>query len=151
MNNKIIPRINKNFNKLENILKRSFFNDFFFDDPFFDSSVIEEFKPSSEFFEDEKNYYVEMDIPGMKKENIRVEFLNSNLLRIEGERKEKEEFKGYRKHFSESFYGNFTREFYLAKPIEEDSVEAKYEDGILKIIVPKMFRDNHKNKQIEIK
>ena len=87
--------------------------------------------------EDEKAYYLEVDLPGIKKEDINIE-VQDNMLIISGERKFKkeEEDKGYKR--VESFFGKFERRFTLPSDADIDKIEAKTEDGVLHIIIPKV-------------
>lgn len=85
------------------------------------------------------DFRVEMAVPGMKKEDFKVE-LDNNTLIIQGEVSENSEDadneeRGYtRKEFS---YRAFSRSFYLPNTVESDSIEGKYEDGILRLVIPK--------------
>ncbi len=99
--------------------------------------------------EDEKAYYIEVDLPGVKKEDINVE-VKDNILVISGERKFKkeEEDKGYKR--VESFFGKFERRFTLPADADPERIEAKVEDGVLYITIPKI--EQHQNaKKIEVK
>ncbi|MRJ02376.1 MAG: Hsp20/alpha crystallin family protein [Epsilonproteobacteria bacterium] len=99
--------------------------------------------------EDEKAYYLEVDLPGVKKKDINIE-IKDNMLIISGERKFKKEEKdkGYKR--VESFFGKFERRFALPPDADTEKIEAKVEDGVLKITIPKV--EEQKNvKKIEIK
>ena len=99
--------------------------------------------------EDEKAYYIEVDLPGVKKEDINVE-VKDNILIISGERKFKkeEEDKGYKR--VESFFGKFERRFTLPADADPERIEAKVEDGVLYITIPKV--EQHQNaKKIQVK
>ncbi|BCD68756.1 Hsp20/alpha crystallin family protein [Nitratiruptor sp. YY09-18] len=87
--------------------------------------------------EDEKAYYVEVDLPGVKKEDINLE-VKDNMLIVSGERKFKkeEEDKGYKR--VESFFGKFERRFTLPADADTEKIEATVEDGVLKITIPKV-------------
>ncbi len=92
--------------------------------------------PNSDITEDEKEYMIRMDIPGMEKENIKVNYQDGRLT-ITGERKmeESEEKKDYirRERYSGSFYRSFT----LPEAVKEDQIDATFKDGVLKLVVPK--------------
>ncbi|WP_323833808.1 Hsp20/alpha crystallin family protein [Algoriphagus sp. D3-2-R+10] len=94
------------------------------------------------------DFRVEMAVPGMKKEDFKVE-LDNNTLTIQAEVSENSEDHnhesvGYtRKEFS---YRAFTRSFYLPNTVENDKIEAKYQDGILRLVIPK--REEAKKKPI---
>lgn len=87
--------------------------------------------------EDEKSYSVDATIPGVKKEDIHVA-IDGNEVSISAEiRNEKEVKEGERVLRTERFYGKTTRRFALANEIDESASTAKYEDGILKLTLPK--------------
>jgi HSP20 family protein len=92
--------------------------------------------PAVNISEDNDNYYVEMSAPGYHKDDVKVE-MDENMLIVSAERKkeETEEDKTFtRKEFS---YGSFKRSLYLPDTVKEDEIHAKYEDGILKLTLPK--------------
>ncbi|WP_255501687.1 Hsp20/alpha crystallin family protein [Olivibacter sp. SDN3] len=93
--------------------------------------------PSVNVRETTDSYEVEMAAPGMKKEDFKVE-LDGNLLTISSsrEQQEKKEDNGYsRKEFS---YQSFRRSFNFPKDVvDEDKIEAKYVDGLLRLTIPK--------------
>ncbi len=124
------------------------FNDIF--DEFFSNTPsyrTDSFVPSVDISETDTQFQISAELPGIKKENINVD-LEKSRLTISGERKMKNEEKGKNFHRVETQYGSFTRSFYLPDTIDEDSVQAKYEDGILNITINK---SNDKiKKQIEI-
>jgi HSP20 family protein len=94
------------------------------------------FIPHCEVSEDEKNYVIELDIPGMKKEDIQVE-AHDGYLKVSGERKSIREEKEKNYHVSERSYGNFSRIFRLGDKADLVHVEGQYENGVLKLKVPK--------------
>lgn len=85
------------------------------------------------------DFRVEMAVPGMNKEDFRVE-LDNNTLVIKAEashnhEENHEEERGYtRREFS---YHTFSRSFYLPNTVDTDGIEGKYEDGILRLVIPK--------------
>jgi len=98
--------------------------------------------------EDKDNYYVEVDLPGIKKEDIQIS-LEDNILKVHGERKEKTKQENTTQHYSEVFYGSFTREFLLPVATEKEAVKARYEDGVLFITVPKSAKSKAHQIQID--
>jgi len=96
----------------------------------------------------EKGYTLEIDLPGVEKENIDIA-INDNILTISGERKvqKNEESENYTK--IESFFGRFERSFKLPADADTDNIEAKYENGVLKIFIPRKAK--LEGKKIEIK
>ena len=84
------------------------------------------------------NFEVEMAAPGMNKNDFRVE-LDGNLLTITSERKEENEVKDGQRYSRREFsYQSFQRSFQLPKEVvDADKIEAKYENGVLRLVVPK--------------
>lgn len=103
------------------------------------------FSPSCEVKEDEKNYYLRVDIPGVNKENINIDYDNKTLT-IQAERKEENEGRNDKQYFSEIYYGSYTRSFRLDKAIDEAKVQAKYKDGVLSLELPKLEKESEKLK-----
>ncbi|MBI2270503.1 MAG: Hsp20/alpha crystallin family protein [Bacteroidetes bacterium] len=92
--------------------------------------------PYANIIEREKDYLIELAAPGLSKGDFKVE-LDDNTICISTENKENKEKKdtGYRcREFS---YENFSRSFRLPENSKAEKIEAKYEDGILKIEIPK--------------
>ena len=87
--------------------------------------------------EDDRGYVVKAEIPGVRKEDIKVS-IDGNRVSIQAEaRKEKEEKKGETVIRSERYYGSQYRGFTLAQEIDQASAEASYENGILSLALPK--------------
>lgn len=120
-------------------------------DEFFNEAVASRsstFTPSINISETEDQLNIEVEIPGMKKEDININVENSTLT-ISGERKQKTEEDGRRFHRVETSYGAFNRSFQLPDHVEEESIEAEYKDGVLNISMGK--REEKLKKQIAIK
>lgn len=87
--------------------------------------------------EEDKGYLVKAEIPGVKKEDIQVS-IDGNRVSISAEvRKEKEEKEGKKVVRSERYYGRQYRAFSLESDIDESKAQAKYQDGILELTLPK--------------
>ena len=98
--------------------------------------------------EKDKTYEVRAEIPGAKKEDIRVK-VEGNFVSISAEvRKDKEEKSAGRVVLKETYYGSASRGFSLAHEIDAKAVVAKLEDGVLKLTLPK--REGSSGKIIEI-
>lgn len=94
------------------------------------------FTPQVDIIEHDKSFEIQLAVPGMNKKDFSIE-MNDGTLTISGERKfehEKNE-KSYRS--IETHYGSFKRSFHLPNDIKAENVEAKYENGILHVTVPK--------------
>ncbi|WP_201979690.1 Hsp20/alpha crystallin family protein [Hymenobacter rubidus] len=83
-----------------------------------------------------KGYQLEVALPGMKREDIKVDF-HQGRLTISGERQFKNEQNDRRYHLVESSYGSFHRSFQLPDTVEPRQIQANFEDGVLRVTVPK--------------
>lgn len=92
--------------------------------------------PTADISETDTEYLIRAELPAVKKEDVKIT-LDSGMITIEGERKEKQEFKDEKVHRMESFQGNFLRNFALPDNIDEKSIRAESEDGVLTVHLPK--------------
>ena len=107
------------------------------------------FVPTVNTREGEFAYHVDVDLPGVKKEDIKVN-LNKGILTISGERKTKEEIKQEDYYKIETYFGKFSRSFTLPDNVDIENIEAKSDNGVLEIVIPKL-KDDVSKKSIEIK
>ncbi len=105
------------------------------------------FTPSVDISETGDNFEISVTIPGVNKDDITVD-LEHGRLTISGERKFENEENGKNYHRLESGYGSFSRSFQLPDSIDEESIEAAYENGILNITIAKS--EQKVKKQIKI-
>jgi len=106
--------------------------------------------PSVDIVENNGNIEVKAEVPGMKKEDIKVT-VRDNVLSIAGERKQEKETKEKTFHRIESYYGKFSRNIRLPSEVEADKIKATYKDGILNITLPKPESAKPKKIEVEIK
>jgi HSP20 family protein len=112
-------------------------------------NVPEEPQIKMDVAEDDKAYRVKAEIPGVKKEDVKVS-IDGNQVSISAEvKKEKEEKRGERIIRSERYYGRQFRGFMLQRDIDQGRAEAKYEDGVLEITLPK--KEAGSAKQVAVK
>ena len=107
--------------------------------------------PAVNVKEKEDGFEIEMSAPGLKKEDFNVELTNS-VLTISCANKEEDETKDEdgrytRREFS---YQSFSRSFNLPDTVDYEKIDAKYEDGILTLSIPKMEEVKPSPKRIEI-
>lgn len=87
--------------------------------------------------ENDGAYNVRAEIPGVKKEDIKVD-IDGSVVSISAEvKEEKEEKEGGRVIRSERYYGNVSRSFSLGQDVDEKAANAKYTDGVLELTLPK--------------
>ena len=104
--------------------------------------------PAVDIVEHENEYKVSLELPGVKKEDVKIT-LSNDVLTVKGEKKSEKESKGKNFHRSERNYGTFQRSFVLPTLVQNDKIEAAYDSGILTITLPKM--EEAKPKEIEVK
>lgn len=120
-------------------------------DRFFDEAVrtTGNFTPSVDLKEDDNKYEIDVSIPGLKKDDINLE-LEGNTLHINGEKEQKDEDKDKTYHRVESAYGYFHRSFNLPDNAKVDNINAEFENGVLKVEIPK-DKEKTETKKIDIK
>ena len=108
-----------------------------------------EFAPSCDLEETPSHFLVSMDLPGVSKENIHIDFAN-NQLKITGEKKKERKEETPESYYSERNYGRFERVFNLGEHIKADKIEANFEDGVLRVAIPKKEEAILKTQPIKI-
>ncbi len=118
------------------------FNDAFksiFDSPIFRTEVSDPtcFRPKTRITEDKDNFYLNLEMPGIPKDNVKIEVEN-NLLSVKGEKKVENKTEDTNLVMNEIVYGEFCRTFNLSKEIKVDAIEAEFKDGLLIVTLPKV-------------
>ena len=104
--------------------------------------------PAVDIFDKGAEVVIHAELPGIKKEDIKIEVLD-NVLTIKGERKSEDEKEGKGYHRAERHYGSFQRTIEVPGGFVEDKITATFKDGVLKVTLPK--REEAKAKLIEVK
>lgn len=117
-------------------------------DDFFDEATTTSHWGNIDVYEDDKNLYVEAELPGFKRDQISLT-LQDGLLHLEARRDDKTEEKKENYYVRERRQGKWARSIQLPEIVQEDKVEATYNDGVLKITLEK--QPERKVHKIEVK
>ena len=98
--------------------------------------TLADWTPMVDVTEDEKEYLVTADLPGVPKEGVKVTVENGTLS-ITGERKTEKKENGRKYHRVERTYGSFLRTFVLPEGSDGEKVSAEFKEGVLKVHLPK--------------
>lgn len=134
---------------LYRVKNRPFFNSFF--NEFLDEENHKKdcnCRPATNIIEEDDKFVLELAVPGLKKENFNIN-LDDKLLTVysDVEGKEGEEKTYNRKEFA---YDNFSRSFTIPKSVDNEKIGADYDNGILRITLPKKPEEAKIKKQIAI-
>src|SRR6202034_3980436 len=112
-----------------------------------ESLTTSSFAPAVDVYEDEHNLTLKIEVPGIDEKDIDVRIEN-NTLTVHGERKFEKEEKEENFRRVERQYGSFTRTFTVPNTVDQESVRADYDKGVLKITLAK--KAEAKPKQIKV-
>ena len=107
------------------------------------------FVPSVNTREGEFAYHLDIDLPGIKKEDIQID-LKENTLTVTGERNFKEETKEEDYYRVETRFGKFSRTFTLPDDADTENIDASTTDGVLEVVIPKLAKPKN-TQRIEVK
>jgi len=136
----------RSFSRLQNDLDR-FFEDFAGEDIKLPSTTAAGFSPSCELSEDKANYIMKFDMPGVRKEDVKVE-VDGNYLTVTAERREEKRSEDRKNRYSEINYGSYQRSCALPASVDDKKVDAKFDNGVLTLTIPKT--EETKAKQIAV-
>lgn len=124
------------YNQLEPQIPATFSGmlDRFFNDSF--GAALKQFNPAVDIAEDEKSYEIHVAVPGVKKSDFKID-LEDGKLTISGERKMEDKKEGKNFHSVETQFGSFRKSFFIPQDVIVDQTEAHYEDGVLRLVLPK--------------
>jgi HSP20 family protein len=139
------------FRKNDLTRKDDFYSPFFrnfFEDDFFSALNYMQGNIRVDLKETDDKYLVEADLPGIKKEDINIDFDNNHLT-ISAKRNETVEDKNENYVRRERHYGELRRSFYVDN-VDENNISASFSDGVLKITLPKLTKGNNRKRKIDI-
>jgi len=106
-----------------------------------------DFQPSCELAEENNHYVMKFDLPGILKDQVKVE-VNNDQITVTAERKEEKKQEDKKTFVSEISYGSYMRSFSLPGPVDEKQVDAKFDNGVLTVTVPKT--ENSSSKRVPV-
>ena len=121
--------------RIEELEKKLFDNSYYQNDE--GTAELSNFIPRVNTREGENSFYIEVDLPGVKKEDISIDIQN-NILTITGERNNKKEVNEKEYYKRETSFGKFQRSFTLPKNVDSENIKASMSDGVLEITIPKL-------------
>ena len=113
-----------------------------------DTLKLPDWSPLVDITEDDHEYLFKVDLPEMKKDDVKVTIENG-ILYISGERKTEKEEKKQKFHRLERFFGTFERSFTVPEDADATKITAEFKDGVLKVHLPKT--PAAKSKPVEVK
>jgi HSP20 family protein len=108
-----------------------------------------EWTPPVDIAEDDKEYTIKAELPGVNKEDVKVT-VEGGVLSITGERKSEKEEKDKKYHRIERTYGSFIRNFTLPEGTASEKINAEFKDGVLKLHLPKDEKARPKTVDVKI-
>ena len=130
------------------LLKRDFFLDDFFSPSL--PAVRDDFEPRVDVQENEKEYVISAELPGLNKDDFSVK-LEDNLLILYGKKKFVREEKDEASYRVERRYGDFKRSFRLTDAVDSKKISAEYKNGVLEVKIPKAEKAKAKEIAVNIK
>ena len=128
------------------MLMPSIFRDNLFDDfmmhpwrsDFFNTPSDRKYMMSTDVKENDDTYELDIELPGYKKEDVHAE-LNNGYLTISASKNENRDEKDEKGNYirRERYSGSCSRSFYVGENVKQEDIHAKFEDGVLKLVVPK--------------
>ena len=106
--------------------------------------------PAVDISEDDGNYKVTAELPGMNEKEIEV-VVSGDMLTLKGEKRQEKEQKEKNFYLSERSYGSFQRSFYVPEGVDRDKIAADFSKGVLTITMPKTAKAVEQQKTIEVK
>ena len=131
------------FGNLNRFMSR-FLDDFAHDD---EDTSIHTWSPRMEVIESDDQFELEAELPGMSKEDVKIE-MHDNILTISGDKSVKREQKDHKILLCERAFGSFSRSFNVTSQIDAEKIKAEFKNGVLNLILPKVEKE--KPKQITI-
>ena len=126
---------------MPSIFRDNLFEDFMMNpwrSDFFNTPSDRKYMMSTDVKENDDTYELDIELPGYKKEDVRAE-LNNGYLTISASKNENRDEKDEKGNYirRERYSGSCSRSFYVGENVKQEDIHAKFEDGVLKLVVPK--------------
>jgi HSP20 family protein len=114
-----------------------------------EAMTVSQWAPLVDIAEDDKEHLIKVELPEVKKEDVKVT-VDNRVLTITGERKFEKEEKGKKYHRVERAYGSFMRSFTLPEGAAGDKISAEFKDGVLKLHLVKSAKAKPKSVEVKV-
>jgi HSP20 family protein len=122
-----------------------------FNSPFYTSrDTTSNFAPKVRISEDKDNFMLKLEIPGITKDDIKIN-IEDDVLSISGTKKQEKKTEETNLLMNELYYGEFSRSFNISKDIDTNKIEAEFKDGVLNVTLPKVEEAKQVKKEISVK
>jgi HSP20 family protein len=115
-----------------------------------EETALTAFSPAVDIEEHEKEFVISAELPGMKKDDIKIN-VKDNVLSISGEKNQEQKTEDKNYHRTERVFGAFQRTFRLPEYADQENVAAEYREGILQVTIPKLKESLAKQVEIKVK
>jgi len=146
----MLPEIWRNRGSLLGPSLDDFIEKFFYGWPTFDRDADYKWSPRVDIHETDKEIFIDVELPGIDKKDIKVE-VKDNTLTISGERRSERKTEDAQSCRVERHYGRFERSFGLPETVDTDKVAAEYRNGVLTLTLPKTEKAIPKEIRVEVK
>jgi len=124
---------------------KRFFNEFYHNFP---THQTFEFMPRIDISEDDKNFYIHAEVPGMSKEDVKISVNDERILSIKGEKTFEKKSDNHNQIRNERRYGSFSRSFKLPENVKSEDISASFKNGVLELTLP--LQEPEKPKEYEV-
>ncbi len=111
--------------------------------------ALPDWSPAVDIAKTPEEFLIKAELPGVKKEDVKVSF-SDDTIRIEGERRQEKEEQGKKYHRLERAYGAFVRTFVVPNGVNDGAVSAEFKDGVLQVHLPKSNKPAPKSVEVKI-
>ena len=146
----MLPSIWRNRDSILTPTLDDFVERFFYGWPRFREDMETSWSPRADVHETDTDYVIDIEIPGIDKKDIKVEVRN-DVLTISGERKDEKKTKEKGYQSVERHYGKFERKFWLPETVKDENITAKYNNGVMTLILPKTEKALSREIAVEVK